>query len=415
MQRITSRKLLVLALSTATALTAAASEPGSSTNSLAARIESARAEKRIDNRLHSLASIAKELRLAEIPDALKAADNLSSLRERLALKDSVLKRWGELAPADALAYVSQMPEGLSKTEAMRHLSTAYARTNGADAAAAVLKMKPGRARTEAISAVAEAWAGTDVRAALKWANELPDDGLRQPALRRIYFVWVHADPVAASTTVQTLPSGDIKNALLINVAQKWGVVDPAAAIRWARTLPVEAERDLAIVIATESWADSDPRAALKFAEELSCAELRRRAALVALERWATQDPEAAFNAAVRSSDRTVNEQGIIRVLQTCGAVCPDAAVHWVETLPSGRLRDNVIQACVEAVHVWQPEAAARLAAKITESSAREYNIEKALAVWLQLDGEAAKRWLADAAFSNETKARWIALKPESDF
>src|SRR5690606_34586842 len=140
---------------------------------------------------------------------------------------------------------------------------------------------------------------------------------------------------------------------------------------------------------------------------LSSSELQHRAALVTLERWATQNPEAAFNAAAKSSDRAVNEQGIIRVLQTCGAACPDAAIRWVENLPSGQLRDNVIEACVEAVFVWQPEAAARLAAKIGDSTARERTIEKALAVWLQLDSDAAKRWLADAEFSNETKARWI--------
>lgn len=390
-------------------------ETNTATNTLNVRIEKARAEKQIDRRLESLARLGSELTLADIPGAIKAFDNLKSVREQLVFRDSVLKRWGELAPAEAFAYVSQLPEGLPKVEAIRSIAIAYARTNPLAAATAALKMKPGRARTEAVSLISETWARNNINEALKWANDLPPGPLKQTALRSIYFVWVHSDPAAASAIVQNLPSGDTKTALLINIAQNWAVTDRQAAIKWAQSLHVDAEKDLAIVIATESWADYEPEAALQFALNLPAPELRRRAVVIALERWATQDPQRAFAKAARLADPILQEQGIVRVLDVCAPINPVAASQWIEQLLGGTtVWDKAIEAYVEAVHTWQPEAAARLAVKAKDPTARERTIEKAMTLWLKLDPAAAKQWLADAEIPDETKQRLNSLNAAAD-
>ena len=99
---------LVAVLCFAAFLIAVKAEPQTSTDGITARIENAQSEKRIEQRLQALATVANDLKLAEIPNALKAADELKSLREQLAFRDSVLKRWGALAPANAFAHISQM-------------------------------------------------------------------------------------------------------------------------------------------------------------------------------------------------------------------------------------------------------------------------------------------------------------------
>ncbi len=100
--------LICLTLLPALFLTAVAA--GANTNSppqsLAARVEKARAEKKIDDRLSALAELGKTLSLSEIPEAIKTADSLKQLRERVVLTESVFKRWGELAPAEAFAHIS---------------------------------------------------------------------------------------------------------------------------------------------------------------------------------------------------------------------------------------------------------------------------------------------------------------------
>ena len=198
-----SRFFLVTVLLSTAPLAATALE----TNSLpAARVEKARAEKKIDDRLHALAGVGKSLALQEISAAFTVAEGLKQLRERIALTESALERWGELAPAEAFTHVAAMPEGYTKVEAIRRVSASYAGTNGPAAAAALMKMKPGRGRNEAVPIIAETWARNDVDAALKWARQLPEGILKETALRNIYFVWVHSDPVAASATVQNLPA-----------------------------------------------------------------------------------------------------------------------------------------------------------------------------------------------------------------
>jgi len=415
MQQIQSPKFLLVTLFATAAFTTVAAQTNVSTNPLEARIEKARAEKQIDRRLQALAGVANELPLPEIPNALKAAADLKSMRERLVFQDSALKRWGQLAPAEAFAHVSQMAEGLSKVEAVRSISAGYACTNGSAAAAAALKMKPGRARSEAVSIIAEQWARSDPQAALKWANQLSQGALREMALHSIYFVWVHSDPVAVSATAQNLPAGDTRNALLMNIAQNWAVIDPRAAIKWAQALPVEAEKDLAVVIATESWADSDPRAAVDFAWKLVPTELRQRATLAALERWAMQDPEEAFEKVAKSADRLLHEQGIARVVTACASVCPDMVSRWVEALPIGPIRDSAIGAYVEAASAWHPEAAARLAVKTADPLARQERVRQCFRLWLACDSESAKQWLKQTDFAEEDKRSLLSQIPSLEF
>jgi hypothetical protein len=70
---------------------------GADTNNLpnlAARLNKAGAEKKIDARLNGLADVAKTLSSSEIPEALKAADNQKQLREQIVLKESAFKRQG---------------------------------------------------------------------------------------------------------------------------------------------------------------------------------------------------------------------------------------------------------------------------------------------------------------------------------
>jgi len=397
-------------------LTAFGSGTDAATNRLVARVKGALAERGTDRRLEALSRLATGLGLDEIPEALKTADGINSFRERLVFKISTLKRWGELAPADAFAYVAQQPECLPKVEVIRTIAPIYGCTNSAAAAAAALKMPPGRARTEAISLIAEAWARKDAKQALQWANELQEEPLRKVALRSIYFVWVHTDPAGASGVVRDLPASDIKNALVINVAQNLAVTNPQAALKWAEALPVESQKDLAIVIATETWADNDPRAAFEFATNLTALELQKRAVRVVLEQWAMQNPQEAFKQATKLVNQDTRKAGIIRVVESCSAMDPAGVGLCIEQLRADDpARDDAIDAYVEWVHVWHPEMAARLAIKAADTALRERLVEKALQVWLKVDPTSARRWIANAELPEQAKQRLSALEPESDF
>ena len=79
--------------------------------SVKTRIAQALTEKKADDRLKTLAGIGSNLSLADIPDALVLANSLTELRARAVLHDAIVKRWSQLAPAEAWAYVAKLPEG----------------------------------------------------------------------------------------------------------------------------------------------------------------------------------------------------------------------------------------------------------------------------------------------------------------
>lgn len=414
-ERVLIGSLIALLFLTDSLTDIATAKTNRPSETISARIEQARAERKIDARLNALGNIGRNLSLADIPDVLKAAETLKSLRDQLALMDTTVKRWGELAPADAFAHIAALPEGLTKVEAIRSVAVAYAKLNSPAAATAALKMKPGRARSEAVSLIAETWAQSDVNAALKWAKASPDGSLKQAALRSIYFVWVHSEPIAASSVVQNLTAGEMRNALLMNVAANWAVTDPQAAIRWAKALPVEADQDLATVIAVESWADSDPLAAGQFAAKLMPQSLKQRAVLATVERWAMQDPQQAFEWISKTADRSFYEPGIARVLTVCAPVRPEAASKWVEQLPVGPIRDGAIGTYVESASAWHPEAAARLAFKTSDPTQRQQRVEPCFRSWLASDPESAKRWIKETDFHEELKHTWLSAESTLEF
>jgi hypothetical protein len=67
-------------------------ESNSIPGTVIARIEKARAEKKIDDRLQALAGMGKTLSLPEIPAAVKAAEDLKSLREWVTFTEATKTR-----------------------------------------------------------------------------------------------------------------------------------------------------------------------------------------------------------------------------------------------------------------------------------------------------------------------------------
>src|SRR5665213_3538260 len=202
------REFIFLTIAVFFATVVVAGDKNIASESLAVRLNKACSEKKIDDRLNALANVAKTLSLPEITEAIKAAEGLKQLRERVVLTESVLKRWGELAPSEAFAHISELPEGMEKVESIRGVVPLYAKNDLRAAVAAATKMNPGRSRNEAVQMLAEIWTKDDAKTAINWVNSLPAGFPKEEALRDIYFVWVHLDPAGISSTclLYTSPS-----------------------------------------------------------------------------------------------------------------------------------------------------------------------------------------------------------------
>lgn len=385
---------------------------GSDEGGLPARIARASAEKKIDLRLKAMAEVGAHVSVSEVKDALSLAETLKELRERAVLREAVIKRWGELAPADAWSYIMKLPESRGKLELVRTVTTTYATQAPAQAAAAVAETGSGRSKVEATAIVAEVWAKTNVPASLKWIQSLPAGPAREAALYNLRFIWVHSDPVAAAEDIVKMEPGDIRRMLIMNIAGEWAGRDPAKAIAWARGLAEEADQTEALFNIAESWADTRPREAGEFALQLS-SPLRQRAAVAVAARWATQDPNGAAEWAVRSGDPVIQSRGLGEVFGVWASVDPSAAQQWVKTVDQVSVREIALHAYIDAVTEWAPATATELSLQLSDPAARLSGVESALARWREVDPASARVWLEAADLPAETKHEWLARAPVS--
>jgi hypothetical protein len=369
-------------------------------------LKTALSESQVDSRLHHLEDLATNLSLSEIPDALKAADGLKELRERMVLKQSSWQRWGELAPEDAFNHLAPLPESQWKLNTLREIAARFAGQNPERAAAAAARMSPGISRNDTITLVARLWAQTNVNNALAWAGKLPDGYAKASALDGIRYVWVHSDPVAASKDVEKLPPGTTRNNLIINIAFEWAARDHSAAIQWVNGLPDGRDKNEALAGIAESWANQDPQAAGAFALSLPPGEARSQAGAMAASRWARQNPREAAAWAWNCGDAGVRERGLKQVFEVWTGVDPAECAGWLEKLPPGPARDQTARSFVTAATMWAPDIAARESLLIENEVIRAEAVNECLPRWLEVDLISATNWLNEAKLPDPLKARW---------
>jgi hypothetical protein len=398
------KSIVMVVIALAFALAAGAAEQVQS-ESFRAKLKEALSESQVDSRLQRLSDLATSLSLPEIPDALKAADGLKELRERIVLKQSSLQRWGELAPEEAFNYIAPLAESQSKADTLRVITARFARQNPQCAAEAAAGMRAGGSRNDAIAMIANIWAQSDVNNALAWAEKLPDDHAKALALDAIRYVWVHSDPVAASKDVEKLPPGITRNNLILNIAFEWAARDHTSAIQWVNNLSEGYNKDEALAGIAESWANRDPRAACAFALSLPPGEVRWQAGAMAASRWARQDPREAAAWAWNSGDAGVRQRGLKEVFDVWAEVDPAECAKWLEKLPAGVDRDQAARSFVTAATMGAPDIAAKEALLIENEATRIDAMNECLPRWLEVDVVSATSWLNTAKLPDPFKAR----------
>jgi hypothetical protein len=372
-----------------------------------ASVDEALAKKNVTDQLQSLAMLTETLPLAAIPEALKIASNLKPMRESVVLEYSTLKRWSELAPAEAFTAIAKLPESREKAQTIQLAADRFAQQNVQAAAAAALELPPGKSRLAATSAVAAAWAKSDGRKAMAWANALPE-GEKEPALYALRFAWVHADPVGAAADVVMLPPGTTKNSLVANIAEEWTTLDASAAVKWAEGLPDGPEKEVALSNTARTMADKDPVAAANFALGLTPAELRQNAVVAVVTNWATLQPKDAAEWLVGQDDPNLQRGGFSAVMNFWAAIAPLESAAWVRSLKPQPARDIAIQAYAQAVAPWAPDLGLKLIAELAPEIATQPAAAECARQWLSLDPVAARKWIEASKLPDALKAQWLS-------
>jgi hypothetical protein len=117
------------------------------------------------------------------------------------LLGQVSAQWMASAPAAALAWLKELPEGEGKSTALLQASYRWTEMDPDTAAA----YAAGREDPRLIKAVAAKWAEASPAKALEWARTLPEGTLRTEAVEAVSAIWAQTDPQATASLAKTLP------------------------------------------------------------------------------------------------------------------------------------------------------------------------------------------------------------------
>jgi hypothetical protein len=325
----------------------------------------------------------------------------SSFRHRIAWH--LFRSWAEHDLSSTVAWVSELPDGWMKEQAMEGILEPWSRVDPA-AAASYFESLPRRYES-CLERLAGTWASRDPSGAWTWGSALPPGPSKRAVLRRVLAVMAQSDPRAASALVPGLESTllpEDRAAVLGEIARVWAETDIEAAARWFQELPpgivsdegvnalctglaevapafaaefiaglppgaeravgmgalarVWAHRDIDGALAWTKglkgeerscalrtifplWAESDVQAALSYARTMEPKDVVSDV----LSALASADPESAAAFIDELPPELRWEMTTLSIVNAWTEVDPRAAAAWVETIPEGELRNDALQ------------------------------------------------------------------------
>ena len=174
----------------------------------------------------------------------------------------------KISPTEIEAWVKSAP-GQNPTDLSRELQSRlirrWAEIDPRNAADWVTRMPPGEARQQAIASVAIAWANSSLPEAIDWALKLQDEKERQSGALSIAREALRTEPITALQLAGQLPDSPERNEVVSQAASQWAATEPEDAAEWATQINDESLRNIALSNIATVWAAADPIAAAALA------------------------------------------------------------------------------------------------------------------------------------------------------
>lgn len=172
--------------------------------------------------------------IATSPVANDVSNSTSQFESHLALM-AWLRDLAATNYAAALDYVSKMPDGDERDDALQAVCFGLARTDPAKAVDLAQQLQEPSAVMENL---VQQWAGGDMKDALVWANNQPAGDERDEMIHRIVLQFASSDPSDAVGLVQEqIPAGPNQDEAFMTILNQWANKDLAAAAKWVESLP----------------------------------------------------------------------------------------------------------------------------------------------------------------------------------
>jgi hypothetical protein len=328
--------------------------------------------------------------------------------------DALFSAWGEVAPLDALAMVSQLPR-------------IY------------------RARTK--RQVLNSWVLTDADAAFAYVNQGPRKATQLNGHTNESPLWntlTHTVPHEALARAERIENADARRQREDQIVGTLSHQDPQFALLWLKEHRDGAEQKNALPGVLRGWMATEPRKAFDYLVSLDDA-VQSREAFESFSRGLNLElatelresvPDKYHNAfwgsyierhaqsspaeAAALTDSLPEGSPRRKALETIAAqwsfVDLESASEWVNTLPRSRSRDSAISAFAHQLMTTDPEAGVRWFADMDHAGDRAPHLHNALVSWLRKDQAAASEWMGSQSTERlpaKIKAAVLAPAPKS--
>lgn len=301
---------------------------------------------------------------------------------------------------DTLATREGSPEGRLRRAALE----IWTERDASAAAHWAFALVPGpglndRTRTSYIVLAALAWGSADFAAAYSWAGALPDESLRRDLLPRFLGQLAATDPHRAAALALVGDDAFVRAAQRA-VFDAWATRDPAAALQNLGAAFVDLpNRPWSISNAFTKWIARDPAAALAWAAEHPAPPGEHHRDLITGISWnlANQHPEAVrplMDLLLRDEARPDQLRSIRDIFGPWARNDSTAALAWLETIPDGGQRSDLIEHAMNYVQLGRPDDFMALVRRLPESPERDRRIADHFSNWAKKDPDVAIDWLA---------------------
>ncbi len=331
------------------------------------------------------ARLAEDVAIADIPRVVEEL-KLPFGTDGTEMTRMLFARWAEADPRGALEFAR-------RSKNYYGISTALGEWAAVDPSAAIAwlnEQPPGPDRDSILPGIFPALARVDPARAFQLMKENPRETSGGYHLSEVIGRWVSKDLTAAVAAVEGLSQGTTQYNASTALASAWGRLDPQAALSWALKIPDRNMRRWVVGAAIQSFETLDIEAVTAKANALPD-ERDRSAVLASLVGVAAKrDPEKAFALLGEIATTEMRESATTSMIYAIMSTDIDRAAKLAETL-AGRMAEQPMKEVVERLKFTDPERAAVLSLKTTQSDNRA--IGSVLGTWMRSSPEAALGWL----------------------
>jgi hypothetical protein len=371
-----------------------------------------------------LLAYADQLSMADLKTlAMEASNQVSSYwGGDTEVKNVLLGHWAEVAPKEALAFVTGSNTPATRG-ALSEVFSQLAITDPAGAEAALGKLGEGR-KKEAQRAMATRIARDRPLEAIALLDR-QKAGVGDYSYYFVMNIWANHDAAGASAYAAGLPDGQKRNQAMSNVARGMAEKDPEGAVAWAKSQPRSSEALNLVRSVIGTVAERDPQAALVLAKQQAPREQRSLLSNIA-QNWMSTDPDGAVAWIKAMEDGATRQecisnmafyaawggvgdnltsmlallpkgqkrkQTLENVSRYLGWSDPEESLKWARTLPQED-QDVVIGRLSGSIAEGDPKKAAALAGALNPSAESVEAAANVARQWADKNPEEAIAWAA---------------------